>query len=67
MKKELMLKNLQKLNEKQMLMWALGQVLPDIVMAFCLSLIVTKTAPQKLLLTTACEKTLLSFLIKLHY
>ena len=32
-------------------MWALAQVLPDIVIAFCLSLIAAKTARQKLLLT----------------
>jgi len=32
-------------------MWALAQVLPDILIAFCLSLIVAKTARQKLLLT----------------
>jgi len=29
-------------------MWAFSQVLPDIVIAFCLSLIVAKTARQKL-------------------
>jgi hypothetical protein len=32
-------------------MWTFSQVLPDILIAFCLSLIVVKTACQKLLAT----------------
>ena len=37
-------------------MWALAQVLPDIVNAFCLSLIVGETARQKVAANgTACR------------
>jgi hypothetical protein len=51
MKKATMLKNLQKLNLSTKLPWAFSQVLTDILIAFCLSLIVAKTARRKLLAT----------------
>jgi hypothetical protein len=52
MKKELLPENLQRLNLSTKLMWAFSQILPDILIAFCLLLIVAKTARQKLLATS---------------
>ena len=46
-----MFKTLQKPNLSTKLMWALAQVLQDILIAFCLSLIVVKTARLNLLPT----------------